>query len=396
MALKTVGDLKESVSGILSGTNLSNVTNLNGALERAVRVMSQKIAIPEATGRASYSIYDGVYDYAAPATIFGGALLDFRPQGVSRMPWDEVYRQPIELFDQTKAILPNGAAVTFEYNKGVPIMRVAETRARSMILVDAMNLTTGWVAAGSASGLTEDDTVYYQSPASLRFLLTGASTGTLTKTLTTPLDLSDYEDVGVAFLAIRIPDGATSTNLTSVSVKLGSSATAYNSVTNTTGFVGAWTSGEWLLVALDFSGASEVGAPDWSAIDYIQVSIVHAATLTNFRVGYLFISLPSPYDLIYKTAAIFNQSGTLSQTISTDSDSIILNDSAYAIYEYEAAYAIAFQNGGTLSGGILSTIASILNGARAKNGAVLNLGLYDLYRAANPSEELKTVGSYID
>lgn len=375
-----VGQLKDSVSGMLQGLDLNNVTNLYKALERAARTLATKADIPEASAKQAITLYNGVYDYAAPTDIFGGSLTDFRPQGISRNANDYVYKQGIEQFDRTKAVLPNGYALSFETNKGTGIVRIASPKPTAKTTLDKMQETTGWTAAGSASGLTKDETVYYESPSSLRFTLTGSSTGTLTKSIN-QIDISDYEDVCVGFLAIRTPS---TTNLTNISVRVGSDATNYDEVTETTGFLGAFTMGEWLLVAFDFSGAASTGTPDWNNIDYIQIRVAHTGTITNFYVGGFFLSLPSPHELHYQTAAIFLRSGALSKTITDDTDEIVLNDAAYLLYEHECAITIAEQaSGGNLDGVALGYKNKLTN------------ELYPNYEADNPSEEIRSIGSYL-
>lgn len=381
MALRTVGELKDSVSGLLQGINLDTVTGLYKAIERAARTLVQKADIPEATGKQAITLYNGVYDYSAPELIFGGALIDFRPQGNSRNEIDYVYKKPVEQFDRTKHLIPNGYALTFENNKGTGIVRISSPKPSARTILDNMNEDTGWTAGGSASGLLEDATVFYESPASLRLTLTGSSSGTLTKSINA-LDISSYEDVAMGFLAIRTPS---TTDLTSISVKVGSSALAYDQVTETDGFLGAWSVNEWLLVAFDFSAATSTGTPDWSAIDYIQVSIAHTATITNFRVGGFWLSLPSPHEMIYQTAAIFKQSGALAKAITDDDTEIVLNDASYTLYELECAVTIAEQS----SGGNLDGVAL---GYKNK----LDKELYPMYRADNPSEEVRTIGNYYE
>lgn len=393
MALHTVSQLKNSVAGMLSGVDLSNVDDLNGCLERAARTVVQKADVPEASGIQNMVLYDGVYDYACDTTIFGTAINDIVPQGQPRQYNDYAYKRPGELFDRTKQYQPNGAMATFKFINGVPIIRIASAYPQQKIEIDTMSNTTDWVAAGSASGLTQDTAVYYEQPASLRFTLTGSSSGTLTKTLSNSLDATSYENVGVAFLAIEIPSGATASALTSIALKLGSDSTNYDSVTATSGFIGAWTAGNWLLVAFDFSGATSTGTPDWSAIDYVQVTFAHTATFTNFRVGGLWIAQPFQAQLLFQSAAIFKASGANPSTaITTDDDTIILNDPAYTIYEYESAIAVLMQTGASNASAILDTFASVLNG----NGTVQNPGLYKLFAGDNPSQELRTVGTYYD
>lgn len=384
MAQKSVATLKDSVAGLLQGTNLNNVTALDKTIERAARVMAQHVDAPESSGRTNYMLYDGVFDYPAPDTIFGGALNDLRPQGVSRNPQDVVYKQPIELFDRTKHLLPNGYQVTFEHDKGTPIMRVAQNKARASIVIDSMD-TADWTAGGTASTPVEDETVYYEVPASLRFTLTGAGNGYIEKTLTNSIDLTDYQGVGVQFLAIRTPSV---TNLTSIELRLGSSNANYYAVTETDGFLGAWQVDDFLLVAFDLAGATTTGTPDIENIDYIRVTFAHTATITNMRAGSLFIALPSPHELLFQSAAIFNEDGTLSNTIADDDTLIILRDAAYTLFENFVALEIAQSQGGTKASNVVDRfIDKLFNKDR---------GLVMMYRADNPSEEIRTVGNYYD
>lgn len=398
MALKTVSQYKDSVAAILSGIDLSNVDNLNGALERAARTLVQQADVPEASGIQNITLYSGVFNYPCDTRIFGTAINDIRPQGISRNYWDTVIKTDQEDFDRTKNWYPSGTRSTFQFENGVPIIRIVAPFPKQQNIIDQMN-TIGttpnqWVAAGTASGLTVDSTVFYQSPASLRFTVTGLGTGTLTKALNSPLSFSSYQGVGVGFLAIEMPEGVTATNLSTVSLKLGSDSSNYNLVTKSAGFLGAWISGNWLLVSFDFSTASTVGTPDWSAIDYVQVLIGTLATIVNFRVGGLWISLPSPAQILYQSAALFLPTGssTTLTTITSNTDSIILNDPAYTLYEYEGAQAILEQVGAGASDATSIKINKKLHG----DSMTGDPGLYALFRGDNPSQELRQVGSYYD
>jgi hypothetical protein len=383
--LRTLGELKDSLAGLLQGTNLDHITGLNEAIERAARTLAQQVDIPEASGRQAVTLYDGVFDYSAPTTIFGGSLVDFRPQGNSRNQLDYVYKKPVLQFDRTKHYVPNGYNLTFEWKKGVGIMRVASPKPSARTIIDTMNDKDDWTAGGSMGTIVEDETVFYDHKPSLRFTLTGASTGTLTRTLDNALDIDKYEDVCVGFLAIRTPSAS---DLTSIALRIGSSDSAYDEVSETEGFLGAWTAGDWLLVAFDFSGATSTGTPDWNAIDYVQVRIAHGATLTNFYVGGLWLALPSPHEMLFQSAAIFNEDGTLSNNITDDNTEIILSDAAYTLMEYESAIAIAEQmNRGQPT--------AVSNSYRSKLYDP-NIGLYQLYRGDNPSEEVRSVGNWYD
>lgn len=388
MSLHQVAELKAGVQGILQNISLNKITNLNGALERAARIICQQADVPEASGVQPITLYDGVDYYLAPETIFGGAINLIRRQGQASSPLDYNYKVPIEQFTRTKQFLPNGYMMDVEYKNGVAMLGISSPIPFPKIIVDPMSDTTGWGASGTASGLTQDATNYYQQPGSLRFLL-GTGVGTLTKTLTTPLQISNYENVGVAFLAIEIPEGTTASTLTGVSLQLGSSAVNYDQVSETEGFLGAWISGTWLLVALDFAGAISTGTPNWNAINRVVVNLTASAPIVNMRTGYLFMALPSPNEILFQSSAIFlGANGIPTQTVTSDGDTIVLNDAAYQLYEFESALQVAIQQGGDLASGEVQMLRGMLYGAGN------DIGLYALHKADNPSSELRTVGSW--
>jgi hypothetical protein len=382
--MKTVGELRDGVAGILSGTNLDKVTGLYKCFERAARKLVQKADIPEASQKLGITLYDGVYDYEAPEKIFGSALVDIRPQGVSRWFGEDVQKVPVELFDRTKGTLPGGYKVAFEYKDGVAIARIDATRPFPRAEVDKMSEVQDWVESGSIINFTRDTVSYYETPASLRFTLVGDSVGTLTKTIK-KLNIPDFENVAVGFLALRLPETATATDLESIELRLGSDAANYDSVTVTEGFLGAWTVGEFILVAFDMSMSTSTGTPDWENITYVQLSFTHGTMLTNVRVGGLWLALPSPHEILFQTAAIFVCNNARCATITQDEDSIVLNDAAYNIYEQEAALAVALQQN---QDNKAAQIRNVLFGGEG------DAGLYAQYNGDNPSNELRTVGTY--
>lgn len=383
---------------MLQKVDLTKVYNLYGAFERAARTLVQRVNIPEATDRQTITLYNGVSYYPAPLTIFGGALITLRRQGNAPSPLDYNYRVPIDQFTRTRATLPNGYLIDFEYLKGVGQMGISSPIPAGRAILDPQTAITGWVASGTASALVLDSTVYYNPPGAVRSNIT-TGVGIFTKTITAQ-SLASYQGVGVAFLAIETPSAA---NLTSIELRIGSSSSNYTTLTKTQGFLGAWQSGNFLLVAFDQSLATNVGTPNWSSISYIQVLVTAAGGLTNFYMGGLWISLPSPNEIIFQTDAIWNNAGTLQQTIpgdpvqgTGDSTTIILNDSAYTLLEHEAAIAIAFQQGGNAGSAVMETIKETLFGVRARNGMMIKAGLYDLYTFHNPSEETPQVGNWYD
>lgn len=389
MALRTVQQLKESVAGLLTGVNLNDITNLDTALSRAARYVAQKIDAPEATGRESITLYDGVYYYNAPENIFGTAVNIIRQQGNAPSNTQYNYKVPIDVFTRGKYNFGNGYTLDLEYDKGMGVIGISTGVTQPRTLFNPFSNSDEFVAGGSASTPITDVVNYYEPPASIRFNLTGASTGTITYNAPQSTDLSDYEGVGVCFLAIETPSG---TDLTSIDIRLGSDSANYYSKSETEGFLGAWQSDQWLLAAFDLASASTTGTPDIAAIDYLQVRINHAATLNNFRLGGFWISQPSLNEIIYQTAALFKDTttGALSQEITSDNNLIILNDAAFSILELECAKTISMQQAGGQYTDQIKGFDDILLDNNSMEG------LYSRYAANNPSTQLRTLDSYYE
>lgn len=396
MARKTVADLEQGVQAILTGIDLNEVLDLYGSFERAVATFIQKADVPETMIRQPIMLYSGVTYYTPDSRMFGTAVIDIRPQAVNTWA-GQVYKRPISDFKQLTRRLPYGYTVTFEYHDGDPIMGIIQGKTVPQINISSMSDVTGWQVSVDASDLAQDNTVYYQAPASLRFNLASDGTqGVLATTLDNAIDLSSYAGVGVAFLAAYYPDADL---IDSVELRLGSDASNYVSVTATEGFLGAFYSNDFnQLIAFDWANATTVGSPDLTNIVYVDIltNYTTGTQLNNVRYGGLWMSLPSPHEILFYSAAAFREedSGPFSVNISTDGqgdeNEIVFRDSAYNIYVQEAAREVAKNQGAIAGSGIIAEIDLVLEGGGNK------LGLYDEYRGDNPSEELRTVGNWYD
>lgn len=383
--LRNVAQLKEDVTGLLGGTNLSNVTYLDNALSRAARHVAQMVDAPEATGREPITLYSNVYYYNAPTNIFGTAVNLIRPQGNVNSINMEAVKVPIDVFTRGKFQLPGGYMLDLEYDKGEGIIGISSNIPLPQLALSSQGEATAWSVSGTASTPIVDNVNYFQAPASIRFNLTGAGTGVLESTIEAT-DASIMEGVGVCFVAIQTPSA---TNLTNIAIRIGSDSSNYVSVTETEGFLGAWQADQWLLVAFDLATASETGTVDWSAITYLQNRITTSGTITNFRLGGMWIAMPSLNEIIYQTMSIFKTAaGVLTPVITSDNDYIILNDAAYSILELFSAKTVAMQ----MSGGQYTT--QIQGFDEQLYGSGSNVGLINRYQANNPSTQLRTIDSY--
>lgn len=390
-----VSDLKQTIGGILAGLNVDNVKDFNGKLQRTAVTVLMKGDIPEMSDKFALDLYDGVFDYSPPPTLFGSLVQDVRPQGISRLSrFDIPYKKPLLDFDLMKQRLSNGAMIAFEQRGIQQVMRLAQTRAQPKVVLGSVAAIGNWVAGGAAASLAVDQTVYYEFPAALRFNLSSAPSGGLgyIETTINAANLSAYQGVGVVFVAVRLPSAAAAAAVSSIGVHVGTNNANYWDVSATTGFLGAWSYGDFLLVALNLANASMTGWVATGAITYVRVYLNYtsAAQIPNVYVGGVWVSLPTPYEILFETPALFVPTGTTTRQkqVSLPSDMIVLGDAAYQLYAYECAREIALGKGGSIASGLIFGIDLILEGNAAK------IGLYNKFRQDNPSQTLKQVGSW--
>lgn len=143
-----------------------------------------------------------------------------------------------------------------------------------------------WVASGDASNVTTDTNEYFELSGSVNFDGNGTSM-VMTNSTFTSIDLSDYEDRSNVYFNIYLP---TVTNLTSITLRFGSSASAYWTETITSDYLTDSFIVGWNKLKADWG--TKVGSPDSSAIDYLQVTLTwsQSTTDTDFRLENFFCS----------------------------------------------------------------------------------------------------------
>ena len=152
-----------------------------------------------------------------------------------------------------------------------------------------------WTAGGHISNVTTDTNEAFDLAASVNFDYSGTS-GTLTNSNFTAVDISKYESRGAFYFNMFFP---TITNFTSATLKIGSDASNYWTTTITTDYIGDTIATGWNKLKGTFDTA--VGTPDATAIDYIQITLAYSSstTDTDFRIENFFVSEDTPIILLY-------------------------------------------------------------------------------------------------
>lgn len=337
---KTILQLKSELAGILHDTDVDKVHNMSGVFNRAARECLADVDFFETkrTQQVTTPIYDKVYNYSTPADLKLNKVIDLRPQ-VNREVSDNVDQTYSEQFDLRKS----KNEFTIEYINSVKTLRFSKSITPAQKALSAVNNTTGWSVGNDATNLTKDTLYYISGGASLNFDLSGATTdGYIENSTLTAVDLSDDEDIASLFMYVYFPD---SSIITSVNLRWGSASDAYWNRTVTAPHDRTSFQNGWNLLRFDWNGATEVGAADASAIDYVRVTINYDGTAdTDIRVDNIVSNRGKIFEMVYYSDYLFqNSSGTLQEETSSDDDTVILEAASMNVYLHKVAEMAAQQ-----------------------------------------------------
>lgn len=174
-----------------------------------------------------------------------------------------------------------------------------------------------WVGASAVSGVYTDEYEGFTWPSSVAFTYTGTS-GTLTNSTMNPVQMDMFENRSNLYCDIYISD---TSDLTSFSLKWGSSSTDYNTVTSTTDYLGEAFQVGWNRVKFAWNNVTTVGTPDVSAIDYLQLTIAYGSDPGGvlMRVQNFFVSENVPMTLrYYSNNMVYDVSAAAQTQVFTD------------------------------------------------------------------------------
>lgn len=169
-----------------------------------------------------------------------------------------------------------------------------------------------WVGATAISNVSTSNYEGFTWPSSVSFDYSG-TTGTLTNSTMTAVDLTAFQNRSVLYVDIYFP---TVTSITSVSLKWGSDASNYYSVTSTTNYLGQSFVVGWNRVKFAWSSPTTIGTPVVTAIDYLQMTLAYSVnpSATGFYFQNVFISENVPLTLTYySTNMVTTLAGVQSQ-----------------------------------------------------------------------------------
>lgn len=319
------------LAAVLHGTALNKIQNLDGLHNRTARQLLADIDPMETIrkGLTVTPLFNQVWDYSCPADLKGDRIIDISPQ-YERNPSYVVGQLYNQAFDIAKNSMSSASEFTIQYNNAVKTIRINDGTLPQGIVLDTCQATNGWTANSTASNLTLDNVNYASGSGSLSFDVT-TGTGSISKTLDSQLDMSEQINQASLFYYLYLPTG---TALTSTSLRWGSSASAYYSRTMTVTNEGNAFQTGWNLIRADWLGATVVGSPDDTAIDYVDVLVTVTSNQTGIKVDNIVSNMGLYREIEYYSKYLYRNAttGAFQETVLDNSDLINLDTDSYNLY----------------------------------------------------------------
>lgn len=346
----SVLNLKQDLTGVLHQTELNQITNLDGLINRAARQLLIDLDPQETKRTVEFvtPIYNDVFDYAIAEDVKGNRIIDIRPQ-VQRLPidiWSQAYNQAFDVAKQN--ILSMANMFTMNFNTGIKTIRINAPYLNEPTIINQIEAvaTNGtWAVGGTASNLAVNNTNFVQGAGSLQFdVTTGA--GYLENSSMTAVDLSTYVNQAPFFVNVYIPTGA---NLTSVNLRIGSSSGNYYTRTVTLNQQGNAFQNGWNLCQFDWAGITSVGSPNSASLSYSRITLnMTGGTNTACKLNGLNNILGTILEYEYYSKFLFRDSitGAFQETVTDDSNLINLDTETCNIFFNKVAeFAVQQQQG---------------------------------------------------
>ena len=341
MSTYSINDLIGELEGILHGTTVNQITNLNGVINRAARQLLMDIDPQETKRTLEFvnPIFNTVFDYPIASDVKGNKIIDIFPQ-VQRIPrdiWNQQYNQAFDVAKQNIYSATN--MFTMNFNTGLKTIRINAPFLNAPVILNQVEgiATNGtWAVGGTAASLSVNNSNYVQGSGSLQFNTTTGAAWIENSTMSA-LDLSAVVNQSYLFVWVYIPTG---TSLTSVNLRWGSDSSNYYDKTVTTNQQSLAFVNGWNLCQFPWSTATTTGTPVTTAIDYARVTLNVTGSLTGCLVNGISSILGSIISYEYYSKYMFRDAttGAFQETVTDNSNLINLDTESFNLMVFLVAY----------------------------------------------------------
>jgi len=354
--------LKSDVNAKIKG-KIGILVDFQSTLNQGVREVLSDIDMVSMRRRSQLApnLFSGLFEYAAPTDLKGYGIITVQDQTFSHardwslVPYEQFMRRQdkntiaISDYDFVRKVLLN----TYNQSSGFvstndgTIVPNAKTTISSMDALTSGGGTWGPFGDVTAGEVYQDQDNFVEGSGSIRFNINavgGTTAGIVNSTLTSS-DLSTYfNQNGQAFIWTYI---TSTTNLTNFILRLGSSASAYNSKTVTTQADGTAFASGWNLLKFDLYSVTLTGVPVNTAITYCAIYMtktVAKVSETGYRFDFLVARRGQVNNLYYYSNYGWQTSvGVYKENSTASSDLINCTTEEYDIIKTKCAEIAAYE-----------------------------------------------------
>ncbi len=340
-------DLKRDLTGVVHGTTLNQIVNLDGIINRAARQVLLDVD-PQETKRIvqfTTPVFQQVWTYAIADDVKGNKIFDIRPIA-NRLP-SQVFNQDYsQQFDLSKIqSLANQFNVNF--NSSIKTLNINAQLSIAPTVVNGATSPTNngtWTVGGGASSLTTQNINAINGASSIQFNLdAGQTTGFVETSDMDSIDLTDHLNQATEFFWTYLPTGSAITN---INYRWGSSSGNYYSLNATVNQNNNAFNNGWNQIAFPWNSATVVGTPDVSDITYLRVTYTYNSTLqTAVLLNDIVSQLGQIMEYGYYSKYLFRDAITnvYQEKVTDDSNLINLDTESYNILFNQVGYLVAQQ-----------------------------------------------------
>lgn len=399
----TLSQFKADIASKMKGTSIRQIVDFYGLAAGAAARMKGRIDPQEIIRTATLTtpFYDNVNDYPIAEDYDG--MIDIRPQANrTSQPGLSMYTETTPRQFLTR-LTPDSFSI--RWNNMIRTLRAQVLPSGSVATLDTFGSASEnglWTAEGDASGLYTEELNFVQGSSALGMNLSGVTgLADIVNSTAQAVDLSAQRYQDASMLFVYIPVGFSS-RFTSITLRRGSSATAYKQASVTTKADGTAFSDGWNFLLFFWNSAATVGVPNDALNTYRRVGLGYSVgtAIPGVLVDSWTDSLGVLYEMEYYSQYMFRSStGVWKQTPDDDTDLVNVGPLSYEILKAEMMIDVTqIIRSGNVKANELADWQRMLNG-QPQNRYLKDRpdnGLYANYLLKFPSSRIVNVSRTYD
>ena len=336
-----ITNVKAELAGVLHGTTVNQITDINGVFRRAASRLLLDIDPQETKRVVDLSpLFNGVYDYNCPTDLKGNKVIDIRPQ-INRANQDVLLQRYGQEFDINKPL--NWSSFTMGFNQAIKTLRINNQSLPAGNVINTINsVNTNGTFTGTVLNIRNNN-INFVNTASVAFDLPASSGAYIENSTQGAVDLSDLVNQATQFVYVYLPSP---TVVTSITFRWGSDSSNYYTQSVSVNQQGNAFQQGWNLLAFDWSTAGTFASPDPTSITYIDfIFTTDGTAVTGCAINYLVSRISNIWEIVYYSKFLFRDviTGAFQEEVTDDSNLINLDTESYNLFFNRVAVYCAQQ-----------------------------------------------------